>query len=165
MFAVFAFYPIGTTAREKISCEGNLSLRLLCKRRGRCSKRSGFSCFWQRWISYHWDPPEILSLGEELQEFLQKKVDIFEIREVNPDGDFYHTIMKEKVLVAWCNLSHTISFRVTDDEKHLIQLVLRGIASSDRFFLHQGSRPWPAWRGRELEEARSAYFESTGTFA
>ena len=28
------------------------------------------------------------------------KVDIFEIREVNPDRDFYHTIMKEKVLVA-----------------------------------------------------------------
>ena len=95
-----------------------------------CPKRSGFSCFWQRWISSHWDPPEILSLGEELQEFLQKKVDIFEIREVNPDSDFYHTIMKEKVLVAWCNLSHTISFRVTDDEKHLIQSVLRGIASS-----------------------------------
>lgn len=47
--------------------------------------------------------------------------------------------MKEKVLVACCNLSHTISFRVTDDEKHLIQSVLRGIASSDRFFLHQGS--------------------------
>jgi len=43
---------------------------------------------------------EILSLGEELQEFLQKKVDIFEIYEVNPDSDFYHTIMKEKVLVA-----------------------------------------------------------------
>ena len=34
MFAVFAFCPIATTAREKISCEGNLSLRLLCKGRG-----------------------------------------------------------------------------------------------------------------------------------
>ena len=29
-----------------------------------------------------------------------QKVDIFEIREVNPDSDFYHTIMKEKVLMA-----------------------------------------------------------------
>lgn len=29
-----------------------------------------------------------------------QKVDIFEICEVNPDSDFYHTIMKEKVLVA-----------------------------------------------------------------
>lgn len=28
-----------------------------------------------------------------------QKVDIFEIREVNPDSDFYHTIKKEKVLV------------------------------------------------------------------
>ena len=28
------------------------------------------------------------------------KVDILEIREVNPDSNFYHTIMKEKVLVA-----------------------------------------------------------------
>lgn len=28
------------------------------------------------------------------------KVDIFKICEVNPDSDFYHTIMKEKVLVA-----------------------------------------------------------------
>lgn len=29
MFAVFAFCPIGTTARKKISSEGNLSLRLI----------------------------------------------------------------------------------------------------------------------------------------
>lgn len=29
-----------------------------------------------------------------------QKVDIFEIREVNQDSDFYHTIMKEKALVA-----------------------------------------------------------------
>lgn len=43
---------------------------------------------------------EILALGEELREVLQKEVDIFEIREVNPDSDFYQTMMKEKVLVA-----------------------------------------------------------------
>ena len=42
----------------------------------------------------------ILALGEELREVLNKKVDIFEIREVNQDSDFYKTIMKEKVLVA-----------------------------------------------------------------
>ena len=42
----------------------------------------------------------ILALGEELREVLKKKVDIFEIREVNQDSDFYKTIMKEKVLVA-----------------------------------------------------------------
>ncbi len=42
----------------------------------------------------------ILALGEELREALQKDVDIFEIREINKDSDFYRTIMKEKVLVA-----------------------------------------------------------------
>ncbi len=43
---------------------------------------------------------DILALGEELRETLQKKVDIFEIREINPDSDFYTHVMKEKVLVA-----------------------------------------------------------------
>ena len=42
----------------------------------------------------------VLALGEELREVLKKKVDIFEIREVNTDSEFYKTIMKEKVLVA-----------------------------------------------------------------
>ena len=42
----------------------------------------------------------VLALGEELRELLQKEVDIFEIREINQDSEFYKTIMKEKVLVA-----------------------------------------------------------------
>lgn len=42
----------------------------------------------------------ILALGEELREVLKKKVDIFEIREVNQDSEFYRTIMREKVFVA-----------------------------------------------------------------
>ena len=42
----------------------------------------------------------ILALGEELREVLKKKVDVFEIHEVNEDSDLYKTIMKEKVLVA-----------------------------------------------------------------
>lgn len=42
----------------------------------------------------------VLALGEELREVLKKKVDIFEIREVNQDSEFYRTIMREKVLVA-----------------------------------------------------------------
>lgn len=57
--------------------------------------------------------------------------------------------------------NHTISFRVTDDEKHPIQSVLRGIASSDRFFLQLSSLT-------SLKRTRaggSAYFESTGTVA
>ena len=39
----------------------------------------------------------ILALGGEV---LKKKVDIFEIREVNQDSEFYRTIMREKVFVA-----------------------------------------------------------------
>ena len=42
----------------------------------------------------------IFALAEELRDTLKKKVDVFEISEVNPDSDFYKTIMKEKVLVA-----------------------------------------------------------------
>ena len=42
----------------------------------------------------------IFALAEELREVLNKNVDVFEITEVNPDSNFYQTIMKEKVLVA-----------------------------------------------------------------
>ena len=42
----------------------------------------------------------VLALGEDLREVLKKKVDIFEIREVNQDSEFYKTIMRETVLVA-----------------------------------------------------------------
>ncbi len=42
----------------------------------------------------------VLALGEGLRGALKKKVDIFEIREVNQDSEFYRTIMREKVLVA-----------------------------------------------------------------
>ena len=42
----------------------------------------------------------IFALAEDLREMLKKKVDVFEIGEVNPDSEFYKTIMKEKVLVA-----------------------------------------------------------------
>lgn len=42
----------------------------------------------------------IFALAEELRDTLKKKVDVFEISEVNLDSNFYKTIMKEKVLVA-----------------------------------------------------------------
>ena len=42
----------------------------------------------------------IFSLAEELREVLNKKVDVFEIHEINADSDFYNTIMKERLLVA-----------------------------------------------------------------
>ena len=43
---------------------------------------------------------KMFALAEELREVLKKNVDVFEIAEVNPDSNFYQTIMKEKVLVA-----------------------------------------------------------------
>ena len=42
----------------------------------------------------------IFALAEDLREVLKKNVDVFEITEVNPDSNFYQTIMKEKILVA-----------------------------------------------------------------
>ena len=42
----------------------------------------------------------IFALAEDLRETLEKKVDVFEISEVNPDSNFYKKIMKERVLVA-----------------------------------------------------------------
>ncbi len=43
---------------------------------------------------------QIFAFGEELREILQKRVDVFEISEINQDSEFYKTLMKEKVLVA-----------------------------------------------------------------
>ena len=48
----------------------------------------------------------ILALGEELREVLKKKVDIFEIREVNQDSEFYRTIMREKVVLCQDLVQH-----------------------------------------------------------
>ena len=42
----------------------------------------------------------IFALAEELREVLDKKVDVFEIHEINQDSEFYNTIMKERLLVA-----------------------------------------------------------------
>ena len=42
----------------------------------------------------------IFALAEELREVLNKKVDVFEIHEINRESEFYNTIMKERLLVA-----------------------------------------------------------------
>ncbi len=42
----------------------------------------------------------IFALAEELREVLEKEVDVFEIHEINPNSEFYNTIMKERLLVA-----------------------------------------------------------------
>ena len=42
----------------------------------------------------------IFELAEELRIILQKKVDAFEISEVNTDSEFYRRVMQEKVPIA-----------------------------------------------------------------
>ena len=42
----------------------------------------------------------IFALAEELRGVLDKNVDVFEIHEINPNSEFYNTIMKERMLVA-----------------------------------------------------------------
>ena len=42
----------------------------------------------------------IFALAEELREVLDKKVDVFEIHEINQESEFYNTIMKERLLVV-----------------------------------------------------------------
>ena len=42
----------------------------------------------------------IFALAEDLRKALQKDVDVFKINEINKDSNFYHTIMKERLLVA-----------------------------------------------------------------
>lgn len=43
----------------------------------------------------------IFALAEDLRSALNKKVDVFEINEINTDSEFYHSIMKEKLVVAY----------------------------------------------------------------
>lgn len=43
---------------------------------------------------------DILALGEDLRELTQKKVDAFEIREVNKNSELYQNILREGVRIA-----------------------------------------------------------------
>ncbi|MBR6245435.1 nucleotidyltransferase domain-containing protein [bacterium] len=42
----------------------------------------------------------VFAFAEELRELLDKKVDVFEIHEINEGSDFYKNIMKDRILVA-----------------------------------------------------------------
>ena len=48
--------------------------------------------------SFH--PTDIFALAEELRLIFNKKVDMFEISEVNMGTPFYNALMKEKVRAA-----------------------------------------------------------------
>ena len=42
----------------------------------------------------------IFALAEDLRKALKKKVDVFEIHEINIDSEFYNAIMKERLRIA-----------------------------------------------------------------
>ncbi len=42
----------------------------------------------------------VFAFAEELRIIIQKKIDVFEINEINQNSTFYNTIMKERVKVA-----------------------------------------------------------------
>lgn len=43
---------------------------------------------------------DIFAFGEELRELTKKKVDAFEIREVNEDTEFYRHVLREGIRIA-----------------------------------------------------------------
>lgn len=45
-------------------------------------------------------PIDILAFGEDLRDLTQKDADVFEIREVNKDTEFYRNVMKDGVLIS-----------------------------------------------------------------
>ena len=45
-------------------------------------------------------PRNIFAVGEDLREITGRSADVFEIREVNPDTPFYHSVMKEGIRIA-----------------------------------------------------------------
>ena len=79
-YKIREIYLFGTYARKEATAESDLDFLVY-----------GGDDFKLTWI---------LSLGEELRKAFNKDVDVFEIREVNQDSDFYNTVMKERVLVA-----------------------------------------------------------------
>lgn len=45
-------------------------------------------------------PTDIFAFGEDLRELSQKNADVFEIREIDKNTEFYNTILKEGVRIA-----------------------------------------------------------------
>ncbi|MDE7230202.1 MAG: nucleotidyltransferase domain-containing protein [Oscillospiraceae bacterium] len=43
---------------------------------------------------------DIFAFGEDLRELSQKNADVFEIREIDKDTEFYNTILREGVRIA-----------------------------------------------------------------
>lgn len=48
----------------------------------------------------HFEPTDIFAVAEELHEKTGKSVDVYELREIDEDSDFYHAIFSEGISVA-----------------------------------------------------------------
>ena len=59
----------------------------------------------------------IFAFAEDLREIFQKKVDVFEINEINQNSDFYKKIIREEVLVAW-------NIQMNSDLKKLLNMLI-----------------------------------------
>lgn len=46
------------------------------------------------------DPTNVFCIADELYRTLGKNVDVYELREIDADSDFYHTIFREGVQIA-----------------------------------------------------------------
>ena len=46
------------------------------------------------------DPTDVFSLAEDLHRLTMKNVDVYEIREIDQQSDFYRTILREGVRIA-----------------------------------------------------------------
>ncbi len=46
------------------------------------------------------DPTDVFCIADELYRTLGKNVDVYELREIDADSDFYHTIFREGVQIA-----------------------------------------------------------------
>ena len=79
-YQVEAIYLIGSYARGEADEESDLDFLVFG---GASFKRT-----------------RVLAIAEELHIIFKKKVDAFEISEVNTDSEFYRQVMQEKVLIA-----------------------------------------------------------------
>ena len=86
----------------------------------------------------------IFAFAEELREVLKKDVDVFEINEINKDSDFYNTIMKERLLVAW-------GIQINSASKRYMNILQIIIAKLQKIDMNKYSYPvWNAGSGGYL---------------
>ena len=80
VYGMEAVYLFGSYARGEAHADSDLDFLVCC----------GKNC----------KPKMVFALQERLFNSFRKKIDAFEICEIEPNSEFYKTIMKERVLVA-----------------------------------------------------------------